>query len=106
MSASARPDASPAPRAQKGDGRAKRSITGPAPAKAGLSYKELRELDELPAKIDALEKEQGQITAALANAALYQGQPEQVKQLNQRYTALEAELASALSRWEQLETKR
>ena len=60
----------------------------------------------LPAKIDALEQEQSQITAALANAALYRDQPEQVRQLNQRYAAIEAELASALSRWEELERKR
>jgi len=71
-----------------------------------LSYKEERELAELPAKIDLLEKEQSQITASLANAALYRDQPEEVKRLNQRFAALEAELASALSRWEELEAKR
>jgi len=98
--------AAPAQRRQKKEGRAKRTPAGPAPAKAALSYKEERELAGLPAKIDALEQEQGQISAALANAALYQGQPEQVRQLNQRYAALEAELASTLLRWEQLETKR
>ncbi|MBE0622685.1 MAG: ABC transporter ATP-binding protein, partial [Burkholderiales bacterium] len=46
------------------------------------------------------------ITAALANATLYRDQPEQVKQLNQRYAAIEKELASALLRWEKLEAKR
>ena len=100
------PEAGPAGRGQKSDGRGKRAITGPAPVKAGLSYKEERELAELPAKIDALEKEQSQITAALANPTLYRDQPEQVKQLNLRFAALEAELAPALARWEELEAKR
>jgi ATP-binding cassette subfamily F protein uup len=53
-----------------------------------------------------MEKEQAQITAALAKPALYRDQPEQVKQLNLRFAALEAELARALSRWEELERKR
>jgi len=47
-----------------------------------------------------------QIVATLANAALYRDQPEQVKQLSRRFAALEAELASALARWEELEAKR
>jgi len=102
----ARPEAEPAKRVEKTDGRARRASAAPAPAKARLSYKEERELAGLPAKIDALETEQKQITATLANAALYRDQPEQVKQLNLRFAAIEAELASALSRWEQLEAKR
>jgi ATP-binding cassette subfamily F protein uup len=53
-----------------------------------------------------MEKQQRQITAALANPALYRDQPEQVKQLNLRFAELEAELALALVRWEQLEAKR
>ncbi len=105
VKSSALPEA-PARRGQKIDGRARRNPGEPAPARARLNFKEERELDELPGKIDTLEKEQNQISAALANAALYRDQPEQVKQLNQRYAALEAELASALSRWEQLEAKR
>ena len=103
---SAKSEASAAPRGQKVGGRAKRAPAAPEPAKAGISYKEERELAELPVKIDALEKEQAQITAALADAALYRDHPEQVKQLNLRFAALEAQLASALSRWEELEAKR
>lgn len=105
-STSPEPGAAPARRGQKSDGRGKRTITGPAAVKSGLGYREERELAELPAKIDLLEKEQGQITAALANPTLYRDQPEQVKQLNLRFAALDAELASALSRWEELEAKR
>ena len=100
------PEQVPGRRAPKSEGRTRRTPEVPAPLKTGLSYKEERELAGLPARIDALEKEQNQITAALANATLYRDQPEQVKQLNQRYAALEDDLASALLRWEELEAKR
>ena len=102
----ARSDAELAQRGQKGDGRIKKTTPGLTPAKVRLSFKEARELTELQIKIDALEKEQKHITAALANAALYLDQPAQVQQLNLRFAAIEAELAVALSRWEQLEAKR
>jgi ATP-binding cassette subfamily F protein uup len=104
VKSSAKAEAAPARRGR--DGRVKRGPAVPASAKSGLSFKEERELAELPVKIDTLEKEQKQITAALANAALYRDNPAQVKQLNQRYAALEAELASVLLRWEELEIKR
>jgi len=103
---SAKSETAPARRGQKIDGRSKKAASATAPAKAGLSFKEDRELADLQEKIDALEKEQKQITAALADAALYRDQPEQVKQLNLRFAALEKALAAALARWEQLEAKR
>ncbi|TAK72809.1 MAG: ATP-binding cassette domain-containing protein [Betaproteobacteria bacterium] len=106
VKSTARPETAPARREQETEGRAKRNIAEPTPAKAGLSFKEERELAELPGKIDALEKEKNQVSAAFANPALYRDQPEQVKQLNLRFAAIEAELASAMLRWEQLEARR
>ena len=97
---------SPARGGKKSDSRLKKNQEAPPPAKTGLSFKEDRELTELQEKIDILEQEQRQITVALANAALYRDKPEQVKQLNLRFAILEAELASALARWEMLEAKR
>ena len=93
-------------RSQKSDARGKRALPEPAQAKSRLSFKEEKELNELQAKIDILEKEQKQVTAALANPVLYRDQPEQVKKLNLRFAELETELAAALARWEQLEAKR
>jgi ATP-binding cassette subfamily F protein uup len=98
--------AAPARRGQKTDGRATRNIAIQTLTKTRLSFKEERELAELPIKIDALEREKAQISAAFANPALYRDQPEQVKQLNLRFAAIEAELASAMLRWEQLEARR
>ncbi len=76
------------------------------PGKAKLSYKESRELGELPAKLEALEKEQSDIVARLADAALYRDQPEQVTLLHSRHAAIEEELTRLLARWEELEAKK
>jgi ATP-binding cassette subfamily F protein uup len=99
-------EAQPAQRSQKSDGRTKRTTAGTAQSKSRLNFKEERELSVLQDKIDAIEKEQKDITGALANPAIYRDQPEQVKQLNLRFPALEAELAVAMQRWEELEAKR
>jgi len=71
----------------------------------GLSYKESRELEALPERIGALETEQAEITAALADPALYRDAPDRVKALQARYGAIEEELMSCLARWEALETR-
>ena len=63
----------------------------------------MRELEALPQKIAALEQEQAQITAELADSALYRDQPDRVKTLQQRYGAVEEELMLCLARWEALE---
>ncbi|MGB7542171.1 MAG: ATP-binding cassette domain-containing protein, partial [Burkholderiales bacterium] len=74
--------------------------------KARLGYKEGRELAELPGTVQALEREQSGIAAQLADPALYRDRPEQVKQLQLRHAAIEAELTQALTRWEELEAKK
>jgi ATP-binding cassette subfamily F protein uup len=80
--------------------------TRPAAGKAKLSYKEGRELAEIPARVRALEQEQREITDTLGDAALYRDQPEQLKQLQARFGDIEEQLMQALSRWEELEAKR
>ena len=80
--------------------------TRPGPGKAKLSYKESRELAELPARVHALEQEQRQITVRLGDPATYLGQPERVREMQERFAELEEQLMQALSRWEALEAKR
>jgi ATP-binding cassette subfamily F protein uup len=75
------------------------------PAKAGLSYKEGKELEVLPGRIEALELEQAQLNERLADPALYREQAEAVAGLKQRLDAIEAELLALLERWEALEAK-
>ncbi|HWR76459.1 MAG TPA: ATP-binding cassette domain-containing protein [Thiobacillus sp.] len=73
--------------------------------KSKLSYKEARELDALPAQIQALEAEQAQIAAQLADPALHQAHPQDAAELHTCSVAIEAELLDALARWEALEAK-
>ena len=55
----------------------------PAP-RTKLSFKEQRELDELPARIEALEEEQKEIAERLAGAELYTSEPQRVAELQAR----------------------
>ena len=86
-----------------------RASAQPAPAKVApkskLSYKEARELEALPAQLDALEAEQAQIAERLADPVLYQSSPQEAAALHARSEAIEAELLDALARWETLEAK-
>ena len=78
----------------------------PAAEKTKLTYPEARELAQLPDRIEALEKEQAQLLARLADPALYRNEGEQVKALQLRHAAIEAELNELLARWGTLETRR
>jgi ATP-binding cassette subfamily F protein uup len=74
------------------------------PARARkLGYKEQRELDALPGRINALEQEQQAIGRRLADNATYSGDPAEVLRLNQRFAAIDEELTACLVRWEELE---
>ncbi|MCP5270560.1 MAG: ATP-binding cassette domain-containing protein [Burkholderiaceae bacterium] len=80
-------------------------VSAPAAApkpRTKLSYKEQRELDELPARIEALEAEQAQIAETLAGSEIYVNEPQRVAALNARHAAIEDELMLALERWELL----
>ena len=65
-----------------------------------LSYKEQRELDGLPALIEALEKEQGEVRAALADSSLFAKDPATAASLFARDAQIDTELVKALERWE------
>ncbi len=99
--ASAAPPPAPAPRAPAAPSTP--AAGAPArPATAKLSHKEQRELDALPARIEALEAEQRAIAERLAGQALYVDEPHLVPALNARHAAIEDELMAALERWETL----
>ena len=68
-------------------------------SKKKLSYKEQRELDALPARIEALETEQADIQRALADGSLYSNDAARATQLLQRNQVIEEELMEALDRW-------
>ncbi|SHN38232.1 ATP-binding cassette domain-containing protein [Rhizobacter sp. OV335] len=74
----------------------------PVAKKAKLSYKEQRELDGLPARIEALETEQKALSALLAGTEIYAGDATKLATAQARFAALEDELLAALTRWEEL----
>jgi ATP-binding cassette subfamily F protein uup len=84
--------------------RGKREAARPARA-ARLSYKETQELGALPALIEALEREQGEVERRLADPDLYRSDPDEVKRVQARYAQIEQELTRALERWTALEEK-
>ena len=76
----------------------------PKPAKpARLGYKESRELAALPARIEALEAEQQQIVERMSRADYHQSGAESIRADGVRTQQIEAELAAAYARWEELE---
>jgi ATP-binding cassette subfamily F protein uup len=82
--------------------------SAPAPAARAarkLSYKEQRELDELPARIEALEAEQKELGELLASSALYTEAPQRVSEVQARYDQIEGLLMEALERWETLSSR-
>jgi ATP-binding cassette subfamily F protein uup len=93
------------PAAQKAVPAAKAAETPKKPAKSRLSFNENRELAALPDRIAALEAEQAGINARMADPALYRGAPEEVRTLRERLGTLDAEIARAMQRWEELESR-
>jgi ATP-binding cassette subfamily F protein uup len=67
-----------------------------------LGYKEQRELEALPARIEALEAEQRSIDTELADGLLFARHPQRGAELAARHAQIEDELMQALERWEQL----
>ena len=83
----------------------------PAPSKRQkvgnkLSFKELRELEELPKLIETLEREQADIAVGLADGAIYRSDAERAKQLQIRNGEIDVEISVAMARWEELEKRR
>ena len=66
------------------------------------SYKEQRELEQLPAQIDTLEAEQKALRDELADASLYIRDGAHAARLHQRDAEIEALLMQALERWSAL----
>ncbi|HEU4601195.1 MAG TPA: ATP-binding cassette domain-containing protein [Steroidobacteraceae bacterium] len=88
--------------------KATKSVPEPrsaAPAPAKLSFKENRELTQLPAEIEALENEQTELTNAMMGADYHRRTPEQLRADRERLSAIEQALAQKFERWSALEEK-
>ncbi len=74
------------------------------PEKRKLSFKEARELRELPQKIGFLEEKRQQLTAALNSpACCAKNAAVKIKAASDRMTCLETELDCAQQCWQELE---
>lgn len=94
--------AAPAPTVQK-------SAASPAPKPANsppkLSFKEKKELEELPARIEQLETRQRSIGEELGNATIYKDAPQKATALQAEAENIGRELENAYVRWEELEAR-
>ena len=87
------------------------ALRAAAPAKAGegkptkLSYKESRELAELPARIEALEREQREISERMSRPDYHLQGGTQIRADGQRMTEIEQQLEAAFDRWAELEAR-
>ncbi|MFO1285391.1 MAG: ATP-binding cassette domain-containing protein [Rubrivivax sp.] len=81
------------------------AAAAPGAARGKLSYKEQRELEALPARIEALEAEQREIAATLADPAFYAREAKRAGELSRRHGEIEEELMACLERWEALSNR-
>jgi ATP-binding cassette subfamily F protein uup len=81
------------------------AVAAPAAKKAKLSYKEQRELEELPLLIASLEDEQSAITAQLNAPDFYKTNPADAKRINVRFEEIDQLLIEALEKWELIEAR-
>jgi ATP-binding cassette subfamily F protein uup len=73
--------------------------------KVKLSYKEQRELEELPQLIASLEDEQSAINALVNGPDFYKTNPADAKRMTTRYAEIDELLLEALERWERIEAR-
>jgi ATP-binding cassette subfamily F protein uup len=99
VASSAKAAARPAPKAE--------SVAAPAmaPKAKKLSFKEQRELEELPKLIAALEDEQSALNVQLSDPDFYKKNAAEAKRVSARVAEIDLELLTVLERWEQIESR-
>ena len=98
----------PAPRKEPKLVKKEEPLRGAAPrAERKLSFKETKELETLPQRIEAMEKEEAEIIATLNSSEFYAANDSvQVASTNARLETLGQELHEVYARWEELEDLR
>ncbi len=82
-----------------------KQVKRPAKKAHKLSYKEQRELDDLPAQIETWEKEKAEIEARFCDADYFTKNPEGFQSDQKLLDTLSTKLEQAYARWEALEEK-
>ncbi len=93
----------------KNDRKESKNITVPEPAvssvreKSRLSYREEKELEQLPSVIAELEAELEGIQQILSDPSFYTRSQDEIREQNMKASELEEKIGSAYARWEELE---
>jgi len=87
---------------RRDDDKKKETKVEPLPRKK-LSYKDARELEQLPAKIESLETEIAARSEAMNDPAFFQQDSAAIIAANEALAALQAELDTAYARWTELD---
>ncbi len=93
------------PKKQPGDPSKKLTTVSDVPgAKTQkLSYKDKRELEKLPTRIESLEAEVAALHELMGDASFYRRSAEEIASTQKSLQELEARVATAYSRWQKLE---
>ena len=78
----------------------------PSPESKKLSYREQRELEALPGRIESLEAEQRTLNVKIADPAFYSEPADVIKEAVARLEAIHIELAEVYARWDALESRK
>ena len=68
-----------------------------------LSFKERKDLDEMPGLIERLEKEQEELFLTMTDPEYYKKTAEEIKTINERSEKIKEELSTAFDRWDFLD---
>ena len=73
--------------------------------KAKLSYKEERELEQIPQQIEELEQEQTELQSAMSDPDFFKQSSDIITDASNRLQTIQSELERLLERWEELESR-
>ncbi|MEN5173322.1 ATP-binding cassette domain-containing protein [Acinetobacter higginsii] len=88
---------------KKAQAKAEAAAAASAPKKVKLSYKDQRELEQLPAEIEKLESEQAELSEKLADGSWFVSDANAATAASQRLAEIEEVLLEKLERWDILE---
>jgi ATP-binding cassette subfamily F protein uup len=108
-----RPVPVPAPRETTGREKSRDAVQSESPeasaeaaqARKRLSFREQRELEELPARIESLEAEHRALEACIGGADFYKESRQTIQDVLKRHEAVQRELHESYARWGALDSR-
>jgi ATP-binding cassette subfamily F protein uup len=84
---------------------AKPRVAGNAGSSKKLSFKEQREIEDLPGRIERMEAEQEELHATIASPEFYKESPDAIARALSRIDELKDSLHDAYARWDELDSR-